>query len=123
MPADAAVEASYVIFEGPEIERQAERTTDSLRGSDLFGRLGGEEFAMLLPSTGAEGAALMANRLRQKIAATPIPTSHGALNMTVSIGVAQMDKAIDDGIDTMLNRADKALYAAKNSGRNRVVYA
>lgn len=89
------------------------------RKADLFGRLGGEEFAILLPETGIEGGIVLAERLRVKIASLQIGTPTGPLSFTSSFGVAawgQDDKTIED----TLRRADDALYRAKEKGRNCV---
>jgi len=91
----------------------------SLRRIDLLGRLGGEEFAILLPDTEARGAHEFAERLRQRIAIEPAQTPAGAIPMTVSIGVTPFAPR-DSGIDAILARADRALYRAKANGRNRV---
>ncbi|MDX1593638.1 MAG: diguanylate cyclase [Gammaproteobacteria bacterium] len=91
----------------------------ALRASDLLGRLGGEEFALLLPSTSREGGAILAERIRGRIEAMRIPLPSGELAFTVSIGICTLDG--DESFDALLNRADKALYAAKHGGRNRVV--
>ncbi|OHC73148.1 MAG: hypothetical protein A3H93_02195 [Rhodocyclales bacterium RIFCSPLOWO2_02_FULL_63_24] len=91
-----------------------------LRQEDLIGRLGGEEFAILLIETGSERAFEVAQRLRDAVASAEIPLETGVpLHFTTSIGVATM-KAPDAGVDAMLKRADQALYEAKNAGRNRV---
>jgi diguanylate cyclase (GGDEF)-like protein len=88
------------------------------RTSDLLARIGGEEFGLLLPETGAAQAELVAERLRQEVAASPLAeVSHSA---TVSIGVATSDETMA-GISDLIKAADQALYAAKRSGRNRVV--
>ena len=89
-----------------------------LRGSDLFGRLGGEEFAILLPHADADRAYDVAEKLRQVVRALRIERSHPPMSVSVSIGVAPLDAASDD-IDELLNKADQALYDAKRSGRNR----
>ncbi|MBI5120466.1 MAG: diguanylate cyclase [Rhodospirillales bacterium] len=90
-----------------------------LRKGDAIGRLGGEEFAILLPETGLEGAAALAERLRQAFETTPVQYGGDAINFTASIGVAQITPA-DHVIDTILTRADDALYEAKRNGRNKV---
>ena len=90
-----------------------------LRRIDLFGRLGGEEFGILLPGTDGPGACHLAERLRRVLADTPADTDKGSLGFTVSIGVAQVDAA-DATPDAPLGRADIALYRAKQNGRNRV---
>lgn len=92
---------------------------DSLRGIDLLGRLGGEEFAALLPGTDAEGAALLAERLRRRIAEQSCESGGVRIAITISIGLTAL-QADDDGSDLPLARADAALYRAKQSGRNRV---
>lgn len=94
---------------------------ETLREIDLPARIGGEEFAILLPETSGEKAVEVAERLRQTIADTPVPLEHGLpLHFTVSIGVATYT-GDHINIDMLLNLADQALYQAKNSGRNRVV--
>ncbi len=90
-----------------------------LRRSDHLGRLGGEEFAILLPDTDAEGARELAERLRQMIDDTPVETAAGMIHYSVSIGIALFTRA-DGNADALLARADHALYRAKHGGRNRV---
>ena len=92
----------------------------TLREADLPGRIGGEEFAVLLPETDAAQALEVAERLRLAFAAALTPLEHGgSVRFTVSIGVAHLTAA-DDDLGDLLKRADAALYAAKNLGRNRV---
>ncbi len=93
-----------------------------LRRSDLVGRMGGEEFAILLPETGETGALQFAERLRRGIAATPFETPSGAVNFSVSVGLATRGDACDS-LDALLHRADIGLYRAKNGGRNRTAIA
>jgi diguanylate cyclase (GGDEF)-like protein len=92
---------------------------DMLRNNDIFGRLGGEEFSIILVETGREEALLVAERLRLKVADTTI--CHGKFRFTfqVSIGLTQLLKE-DATIEEAILRADKALYESKNQGRNRV---
>ncbi|PTD95362.1 sensor domain-containing diguanylate cyclase [Pseudothauera lacus] len=97
----------------------AERAQACLRATDLLGRLGGEEFAALLPGTDAAGATLLAERLRTEIAAAPFPSPQGALTITVSVGVATLSGG-DTRAEMALARADAALYRAKSCGRDRV---
>ncbi|MGF1759143.1 diguanylate cyclase [Photobacterium sagamiensis] len=100
----------------------ARRLKKSARSNDLVIRWGGEEFVLVLalkPDTGAE---LILNRLRESIATVPVNTSQGDLKVTVSIGAVgaiTIDVMINEW-DVLLNKADKALYAAKSSGRNCV---
>jgi diguanylate cyclase (GGDEF)-like protein/PAS domain S-box-containing protein len=90
-----------------------------LRNVDIIGRLGGEEFASVFPETGIEKATEVAERLREVISATEVTLPVGIkIHFTVSIGVAALlDK--NSNIDMLLNEADKALYRAKQAGRNR----
>ncbi len=105
---------------GDEVLRSLSITaTDALREADVLGRLGGEEFGILLPETSKEAAMDVAERLRLSVEQTSIPTSAGELNITVSIGVAIMD-AESASVDALLKKADVALYKAKQTGRNRV---
>lgn len=92
---------------------------DRLRSSDLLARLGGEEFAVLLPETEPEAARLLAERLRLAIAEHGFEHDGQRIPLTASWGVASA-RAADEDIDSLLDRADQALYAAKDSGRNRV---
>ena len=94
-----------------------------LREVDVFARLGGEEFGVLLPCIDdAAGALRAAERLRDLIASNPAIVSNAPLPFSVSIGVAMLD-AEDSGFDVIFTRADEALYEAKRSGRNRAVMA
>jgi len=91
----------------------------TFRQIDVVARIGGEEFAVLLPSADLANAQRVAERLRAALEAQPAPTNAGPVRCTVSIGIATMDEATDS-VDALLERADKALYVAKRSGRNRV---
>jgi len=101
----------------------------ALREGDILGRIGGEEFAIALPGTGGDGARLIAERLRQQVEQVALRTETGEIcTMTVSIGVAAWIESAatavaPDDISVMLNRADTALYRAKDGGRNRVEVA
>lgn len=90
-----------------------------LRRVDLVGRLGGEEFGILLPSTDLSGATEFAEEFRQQVADHPVMIGNDRICYTVSIGVAEFDER-DPGPDEILARADGALYLAKERGRNRV---
>lgn len=90
-----------------------------LRCSDLLVRLGGEEFALLLPETRQDAAWALAERVRQKVAAHEIHTGVLHFSITVSMGVAEVLQDEKDSVKGMLNRADDALYKAKAKGRNR----
>jgi diguanylate cyclase (GGDEF)-like protein len=88
---------------------------DRSRQIDLMFRMGGEEFVLLLPATGEAQAATLADELRVSIAAAPLVDGRP---VTVSIGVSEVRG--DDSPESWIKRADEALYAAKNAGRNRV---
>lgn len=92
----------------------------NVREADTVGRLGGEELAVLLPNTDGEVAASLAERLRQSVEAIPHVVNGQALTVTVSLGVASL-WANTDTLDTLLSRADQAMYAAKHQGRNQVM--
>ncbi|OZB52690.1 MAG: hypothetical protein B7X38_06900 [Stenotrophomonas sp. 14-69-23] len=105
---------------GDEVLHHAARTLQrSLRGRDrLLGRYGGEEFVLLLPDTGMEQAMALAERLRATLEASPLHREGGTIGITASIGVAVADAA--PGLESLLARADAALYRAKAAGRNHV---
>jgi diguanylate cyclase (GGDEF)-like protein len=88
-----------------------------LRPSDLLGRLGGEEFAIILPETGLQGAQITAERLRKAVAALRIAAPLGEISFTISIGVTDLAPG-EVGLKPALDRADAALYVAKSAGRN-----
>lgn len=92
---------------------------ETLRKTDLVGRVGGEEFALLLPGTEAVEARQFAERLRERVAGVEVEAGGGRLAVTVSIGIASL-KRDDASADAALARADDALYHAKENGRNRV---
>lgn len=89
-----------------------------LRRSDLFGRMGGEEFTLLLPHTDGERAREAAEKLRLSLRALKFPGSHPPITVSASFGIATLDPVGDD-IDSLLQKADEALYASKRAGRNR----
>lgn len=100
------------------LQKLAEVCLNTLRMVDIIGRIGGEEFAILLPETPEQEAIRVAERLRQAISNAKIPLGYGLpLSITVSIGVTSLTSK-DDNIDVLLSVADKALYEAKNAGRN-----
>jgi diguanylate cyclase (GGDEF)-like protein len=97
----------------------ASQMSATFRQVDVVARIGGDEFAVLLPSADLASALCVAERLRATLAATPAATDAGPLGCTVSIGVAIMDHETAS-VEALIKRADGALYAAKNAGRNRV---
>jgi diguanylate cyclase (GGDEF)-like protein len=95
---------------------------DSCRVYDVPGRYGGEEFCIVLPETKTGNTTVVAERIRQRLASSELPCGSGAIAVTASIGIAGMDSP-DAGVlspGELIERADRALYAAKNRGRNRV---
>jgi len=97
----------------------ADLAGQTLRKIDLLGRLGGEEFAVLLPGTTMAGAYPLAERLRCIVVESPAATDAGPVPFTVSVGVALFQEG-DSDANAILIRADRALYRAKRGGRNRV---
>lgn len=105
---------------GDEVLRHAADTLEAMRRAvDVVARWGGEEFIVLAPKTDDAGAAVLAERFREAIAAMEGPEEFTSI--TISIGVAQW--RLDESADELVGRADKALYRAKERGRNRVVVA
>jgi diguanylate cyclase (GGDEF)-like protein len=90
-----------------------------LRAGDYVGRIGGEEFVVILPETGTDDAFQVAERLRKAVAAEPAAGPAGDIGVTVSIGVAALGRPHE--LKTLMANADEALYAAKKAGRNRTV--
>ena len=101
-----------VLHELPSIAGQG------LRGVDVFGRFGGEEFLLVLPGTDLEGARRVAERVRAAIEAAQFPGLPAGRRVTVTLGLAE--RAAGEDIRALLKRADRALYAGKGAGRNRV---
>lgn len=100
----------------------AARLRRNIRGVDLACRFGGEEFVVLMPDTDAAQAETVAERVRQAIAERPFEVGlPRPLTVTVSVGVA-LNESLSDTPETMVKRADVALYRAKRSGRNRVIF-
>jgi diguanylate cyclase (GGDEF)-like protein len=93
--------------------------TGTFREVDVVARVGGEEFAVLLPSTGLDSAATVAERLRLAVASQPVEVDGVPIHYTVSAGVATTDDH-SMGLDALMKQADIALYAAKASGRDRI---
>jgi diguanylate cyclase (GGDEF)-like protein/PAS domain S-box-containing protein len=94
---------------------------EELREHDLLCRYGGEEFSVVLPETDRAGAEIAAERLLIALRETSTPTEKGEVRATVSIGGTQVD-IHNDSLESALSRADAALYEAKESGRNRLVF-
>jgi len=103
------------------IKATAAACSRAVRAVDVAGRLGGEEFAIILPDTDLQAALAAAERLRQDVAAIRIPVGADTVAFTASIGVAECTVA-DATATMLLSRADQALYEAKHSGRDRVMW-
>ena len=106
------------------LQNVANRCNESLRQSDILCRYGGEEFVILMIGTSLESALQIAERLRKRIADTPIETEGKSISITVSLGVAALGPYMHPvsltGLDILINRADQALFTSKQNGRNRV---
>jgi diguanylate cyclase (GGDEF)-like protein len=92
------------------------------REVDTVARYGGEEFVLLLPQTDLDGARKVAEKVRSELAGAPVETDVGPLTITMSAGVASHPRH-GTSVDSLLRAADRALYAAKSAGKNRVVTA
>jgi len=105
---------------GDQILKQlANRCVKNSRATDLVVRYGGEEFIVLLTETGLESARVIAERLRYSIISHPFQTDADSIHITASIGLAEAYK--NDTLEKVIERADAALYQAKNTGRNKVI--
>ncbi|MBM3129654.1 MAG: diguanylate cyclase [Chloroflexi bacterium] len=102
------------------LKKLAAYLQSSLRAADILGRYGGEEFIALLPETDWETARQSAARLCQGIRALTIDTARDPLRFTVSIGVVAIEHVRDATLDALIQRADQAMYAAKQAGRDQV---
>lgn len=94
----------------------------STRTGEMVARYGGEEFVFLIPETTLSGAVAMMERIRQALKSEEVETGKGPVRITASFGVALLEDA-DSDLDQTLRRADRALYEAKDGGRDRVVAA
>jgi diguanylate cyclase (GGDEF)-like protein len=103
------------------LKRIIRRARGCLRSGDTVARWGGEEFVVLLPSTDLNGALLLAEKIRQCIGVEQLDELATGLQVTVSIGCAEMSSG--EGLDELVCRADRALYEAKHRGRNQTVAA
>lgn len=101
------------------LQSVARKAASAIRKTDVIARYGGEEFCCLLPETGAEGAETAAESLRKDIEQLENLFDDKLIKVTVSLGISSF--MVDDSPDTLLKRADDALYQAKNAGRNRFV--
>ena len=95
-------------------------TRKNIRQSDSAGRYGGEEFGLILPETDAESARIICERIRETVEQSVVKTTAGEIRYTVSMGIAQLTDVPENHMQWM-QKADEALYQAKETGRNRVV--
>ncbi len=102
------------------LRKVAATISGSTRSSDLVCRYGGEEFAVLLPETDFSSATSLGRRLIERIAKTETTTEKGSISVTASMGIAALDEDESETIEILLERADHALYVAKNAGRNQL---
>ncbi|GAB5477320.1 MAG: sensor domain-containing diguanylate cyclase [Marinobacter nauticus] len=115
------VNDTYGHLAGDEVIRHtAEVTRNNIRQSDSAGRYGGEEFGIILPETDAENARVICERIREAIENSTVSTTAGDIRYTVSMGIAQLTETPENYMQWM-QKADEALYKAKESGRNKVV--
>ena len=99
----------------------AAKMSEITRKKDLLGRYGGEEFLIVFPECGGEQARRILERLRENMEAHIIHTpKSGEIQVTLSAGIAELEES--DGVEELIRRADKALYHAKNIGRNKVIH-
>jgi len=95
--------------------------SNSVRTGDLFARYGGEEFIMLVSCNEKEDIAILIERIREKVMEMKVEFSGKSISVTTSIGVSVLKSGLDNEIEKAISQADKALYSAKNKGRNKIV--
>ena len=101
------------------IQLVVEKSKQCLRKQDFLGRIGGEEFLLLLPDTELEKAAEIAERIRLAVASASVGEASAKISLSISLGVVCLQE--EQQLKALINRADKALYQAKHAGRNRVI--
>lgn len=117
-----AVNDTYGHLAGDQVLKTvAARCRDDLRDIDTLARFGGEEFVALLPETPYERALQVAQRLCARVGELPVESDAGPIAVTISVGVDSCDAVFAGTLSNLIDRADQALYVAKNSGRNRVI--
>ena len=106
------------------LQHFAEIIRSNLRSQDLFARIGGEEFVILLWDTKPSKAQFIAERIRELVAKTPMYQPDGSpLSITVSLGITHQHAPLSQDLQQLINTTDQALYQAKHLGRNQVVLA
>jgi diguanylate cyclase (GGDEF)-like protein len=102
------------------LQQVTQVTCAKLRSADVIGRYGGEEFVVILPMTNAQQAYQLAERIRTRVAAMQVPTEKRNASVTLSIGIVELQHGKQNGsIEELIRRADEAMYAAKQAGRNQ----
>ncbi|RTE66216.1 GGDEF domain-containing protein [Amphritea opalescens] len=101
------------------LKKLSEKITNRIRKSDIFARIGGEEFTILLNNTPMDSAKVIAEKLRKLIEGTVFVLNNTPIKITISIGIAELNEE-NRSIEDLYKKADKQLYAAKHGGRNRV---
>jgi len=99
----------------------ADRCRQNIRQTDILARYGGEEFVVLMPETDLEEAETIARRLLACVADTTVETTAGPVPLTISLGIGQIEAGLES-LESLVGCADEALYAAKQAGRNRIVF-
>ena len=94
---------------------------DNIREVDILGRYGGEEFAILLPNTSLPGTREIAERVCKVINSQPVQSGEISVSVTASLGIVSLVNTNNISVEVLLDRADQALYAAKQAGRNQVM--
>ncbi|MDI6706904.1 MAG: diguanylate cyclase [Bacillota bacterium] len=104
------------------LKRFVDRISANIRKADVLARYGGEEFVIISKNTGIEGAAALAEKLREAIQEKPFQVEEYSINLTASFGIAALSRGNYTSPAQLIRDADMCLYRAKNSGRNRVEY-
>ncbi len=104
------------------LKKVASIIKENIRLIDIAARYGGEEFVIILPKTDINEAIIVAERIRSCIEQTFFLFNEKSIGVTISMGITQFDSSIDPNKETLIERADKALYHSKKEGRNRVTY-
>jgi diguanylate cyclase (GGDEF)-like protein len=109
---------------GDEVLREvARRMQRSLRGYDIAGRFGGEEFLLVLPGCSLEEGAKLAERICHVVCSEPVKAKNERIEVSISLGVAVANPPVPADLEALLGSADAALYRAKEAGRNRVEFS
>ena len=101
------------------IQSVSDKLRNFLRATDVCGRIGGEEFILLLPGIKSDSTSILANRLREEISSTILSIDNADISFSASFGVASITPNVPS-FDDLVANSDKALYEAKDSGRNQV---